>query len=42
MTAQLKSASALDKLIRAEGASWDPNLVCLPGTRVSILFIIDA
>ncbi|KZP20311.1 hypothetical protein FIBSPDRAFT_954683 [Athelia psychrophila] len=31
----------LDKLAYAEGASWDPNLACLPGTRVSILSIIN-
>ncbi|KZP14511.1 hypothetical protein FIBSPDRAFT_677975, partial [Athelia psychrophila] len=26
----------------AHGASWDPDLVCLPGTRTNILSVIDA
>ncbi|KAF7970912.1 hypothetical protein HWV62_22610 [Athelia sp. TMB] len=26
----------------ADGASWDPHLICLPGTRVSVLSIIEA
>lgn len=29
-------------LTYAEGASWDPQLTCLPGTRVAMLSIIDA
>ncbi|KAF7973902.1 hypothetical protein HWV62_14048 [Athelia sp. TMB] len=33
---------ALDKLPYAEGASWDPNLTCLPGTRKTILTAIQA
>ena len=28
---------ALDKLPYAEGASWDPRLACLAGTRITIL-----
>ncbi|KZP14714.1 TPR-like protein [Athelia psychrophila] len=30
----------LDKLAYAEGASWDPTMACLPGTRATILSII--
>ncbi|KZP14488.1 hypothetical protein FIBSPDRAFT_833939 [Athelia psychrophila] len=33
---------ALDKLAYAHGASWDPELVCLPGTRTDILSVIVA
>ncbi|KZP14536.1 TPR-like protein [Athelia psychrophila] len=33
---------ALDKLAYAHGASWDPELVCLPGTRTNILSMIRA
>ena len=33
---------ALDKLPYAEGASWDPNLTCLPGTRKTVLTAIQA
>ncbi|KZP07381.1 hypothetical protein FIBSPDRAFT_1053011 [Athelia psychrophila] len=32
----------LDKLACAEGASWDPKLVCLPGTRAKMLSVIHA
>ncbi|KAF7982529.1 hypothetical protein HWV62_28150 [Athelia sp. TMB] len=32
---------ALDKLSYAEGASWDPELTCLRGTRVALLQKID-
>ncbi|KZP19810.1 TPR-like protein [Athelia psychrophila] len=32
----------LDKLVRAEGASWNPDLACLPGTRLNILSVIHA
>ncbi|KAF7982528.1 hypothetical protein HWV62_28148 [Athelia sp. TMB] len=32
----------LDKLPYAEGVSWDPDLVCLLGTRQSILGVIQA
>ena len=30
-------SSALNYLLYAEGASWSPSLVCLPGTRVDLL-----
>ncbi|KAF7982522.1 hypothetical protein HWV62_28136 [Athelia sp. TMB] len=32
---------ALDKLSYAEGASWNPKLTCLPGTRKTILSLIN-
>ncbi|KZP07514.1 TPR-like protein [Athelia psychrophila] len=32
----------LDKLVYAEGASWDPTMACLPGTRATIISIIHA
>ncbi|KAF7968783.1 hypothetical protein HWV62_29336 [Athelia sp. TMB] len=38
--ASMKIASALDKLSYADGASWNPTLACLPGTRVSTLAAI--
>lgn len=38
----MKESSALDKLVRAEGSSWDPKLACLPGTRVEILSMLNA
>lgn len=31
----------LEKLSYAEGASWNPTLGCLPGTRAALLSIID-
>ncbi|KAF7982370.1 hypothetical protein HWV62_29114 [Athelia sp. TMB] len=34
---KIKIYSALDKLLYANGASWSPTLVCLPGTRVTML-----
>ncbi|KZP10573.1 TPR-like protein, partial [Athelia psychrophila] len=39
---KLKPFSVLDKLVYAQGASWDPKLVCLPGTRAKILSVIHA
>ncbi|KZP14499.1 TPR-like protein [Athelia psychrophila] len=33
---------ALGKLAYAHGASWDPDLVCLPGTRTNILSVVGA
>lgn len=33
---------ALDKLAYAKGASWDPTITCLPGTRVTVLSMIDS
>ncbi|KZP14494.1 TPR-like protein [Athelia psychrophila] len=33
---------ALDKLAYAHGASWDPDLICLPETRTNILSIVSA
>ncbi|KAF7983576.1 hypothetical protein HWV62_20453 [Athelia sp. TMB] len=35
-------AKILRILPYADGASWDPHLTCLPGTRVSVLSIIEA
>ncbi|KZP14702.1 hypothetical protein FIBSPDRAFT_833772 [Athelia psychrophila] len=32
----------LDKLVYAEGASWDPTMTCLPGTRATVLSVIHA
>lgn len=32
----------LDRLACAEGVSWDPELVCLPGTRAKMLSVIHA
>lgn len=32
---------ALDKLVYAEGASWNPKLACLDGTRKSTLSVVD-
>ncbi|KAF7974182.1 hypothetical protein HWV62_13217 [Athelia sp. TMB] len=40
IVAKIKESSALDKLPYAEGASWNPMLACLPGTRVNILSLI--
>ncbi|KAF7970972.1 hypothetical protein HWV62_22509 [Athelia sp. TMB] len=34
------SLAALDKLPYADGASWNPRLACLPGTRVTMLSLI--
>ncbi|KAF7965937.1 hypothetical protein HWV62_40774 [Athelia sp. TMB] len=34
------SLAALDKLPYADGASWNPMLACLPGTRVTMLSLI--
>ena len=31
---------ALDRLPLAQGASWDPGLACLPGTRLAMLSVI--
>ncbi|KAF7970965.1 hypothetical protein HWV62_22495, partial [Athelia sp. TMB] len=36
----MKIASALERLSYADGASWNPTLTCLPGTRVSTLAAI--
>ncbi|KAF7974196.1 hypothetical protein HWV62_13245 [Athelia sp. TMB] len=38
--ATMKIGSALDKLSYADGASWNPTLTCLAGTRVSTLAAI--
>ncbi|KAF7974512.1 hypothetical protein HWV62_12088 [Athelia sp. TMB] len=40
LVAEIKKSSALDKLSYAEGASWNPTLTCLPGTRVTTLAVI--
>ncbi|KZP14731.1 TPR-like protein [Athelia psychrophila] len=32
----------LDKLVYAGGASWNPKMACLPGTRATIISIIHA
>ncbi|KAF7967981.1 hypothetical protein HWV62_32415 [Athelia sp. TMB] len=38
----MKIASALQRLPYADGASWNPTLTCLPGTRVSTLAAIHS
>ncbi|KZP32539.1 TPR-like protein [Athelia psychrophila] len=38
----IKETSTLDKLPYAKGASWDPNLACLAGTRATMLETADA
>ncbi|KAF7970973.1 hypothetical protein HWV62_22511 [Athelia sp. TMB] len=40
--ATMKIASALERLPYADGASWNPTLTCLPGTRVSTLAAIHS
>ncbi|KAF7964708.1 hypothetical protein HWV62_3691, partial [Athelia sp. TMB] len=37
---EIKGLSALDKLPYAEGASWNPTLACLPGTRITLLSLV--
>ncbi|KAF7974513.1 hypothetical protein HWV62_12090 [Athelia sp. TMB] len=39
--AGIKYIPALDKLSYAEGASWNPSLVCLAGTRATTLSLIN-
>ncbi|KZP14725.1 TPR-like protein [Athelia psychrophila] len=39
---QLAMKMTLDRLLYAEGASWNPNMTCLPGTWATILSIIHA
>ncbi|KAF7966895.1 hypothetical protein HWV62_36625 [Athelia sp. TMB] len=38
---QLALRRALESLRYAEGASWNPTLGCLPGTRLAVLTVID-
>ncbi|KAF7967177.1 hypothetical protein HWV62_35630 [Athelia sp. TMB] len=40
IVAKIKGLSALDKLPYAEGASWNPTLACLPGTRITLLSLV--
>ena len=40
LVAKIKESSALDKLPYADGASWNPKLTCLPGTRVTVLSLV--
>ncbi|KAF7967035.1 hypothetical protein HWV62_36029 [Athelia sp. TMB] len=38
---QLALKSALERLRYAPGASWNPALACLPGTRLAVLSAVD-
>ncbi|KAF7970641.1 hypothetical protein HWV62_23370 [Athelia sp. TMB] len=38
---QLALKSALERLRYAPGASWNPALACLPGTRLAVLSVVD-
>lgn len=42
MTLKLLIVAKISRLLAyADGASWDPTLTCLPGTRLTILRILD-
>ncbi|KAF7974180.1 hypothetical protein HWV62_13213 [Athelia sp. TMB] len=40
IVAKINRSSALDKLPYASGASWNPKLACLPGTRITMLTLV--
>ncbi|KAF7978469.1 hypothetical protein HWV62_45591 [Athelia sp. TMB] len=40
LVAKVKGISTLDKLSYADGASWNPTLACMSGTRVATLSLI--